>query len=72
MRSSSVKKYVGKAVVRLPVGVSPDVEQPQIHHGELLEHEAANDVRPRLTLQRIDIGAVINKALEAAGLMKRQ
>jgi feruloyl esterase len=72
VRSSSIKKYAGKAVARLPVGVSPDVEQSQIHHGELLEHEAANEVRPRLTRQRIDIGAVINKALEAAGLMKRK
>lgn len=72
VRSSSVKKYVGRAATRLPVGISRDVEQPQILHGELLEPEAAEDVRPKITRQRIDIGAVINKALEAAGLMKRQ
>lgn len=72
VRSSSVKKYVGRAASRLPVAISPYVEQPQILHGELLEHEAAEDLRPRITRQRMDIGAVINKALEAAGLVKRQ
>ena len=54
---------------RVPVRVSAD-RQPEILHGEILADEAEIPERPPAP-PRIDIGAVINKALTVAGLLRR-
>jgi poly(hydroxyalkanoate) depolymerase family esterase len=67
---SSTKKDVAAIAARLPAGRSVDTAQPQILHGEVMngakERRSAKPLPPR-----INIGAVINKALEAAGLLRR-
>ena len=55
---------------RLPAGLSADAE-PQVLHGEILTDDEERPARARAGSPRIDIGAVINKALEAAGLLRR-
>ena len=67
---SSTKKDMAAAAARRPAGKLVDAPQLQILHGEVSngveEDRSAKPVPPR-----IDIGAVINKALEAAGLLRR-
>ena len=43
----------------------------QVLHGEILTDDEEIPARARAASPRIDIGAVINKALEAAGLLRR-
>jgi len=51
----------------------PELAKPQILHVEILEDAEAEDVRSRPPFSRNSIGisAVITKALETAGLIKR-
>jgi poly(hydroxyalkanoate) depolymerase family esterase len=67
--SPSIKAAVAPSVTRLPASVSAD-PQPRILHGEILTDEAEIPEKPSAP-PRIDIGAVINKALEVAGLLRR-
>jgi poly(hydroxyalkanoate) depolymerase family esterase len=55
---------------RLPVTSPGNVAPRQMPHAEVLDRETEY-ADPRPAPPRIDIGAVITKALEAAGLMKR-
>ena len=71
VRSSSLIRKDGAASMALsPVSRSAD-PQPQILHGEILTDDVDTIERARPVPPRIDIGAVINKALEAAGLLRR-
>jgi feruloyl esterase len=71
VRSSSLIRKDGAAsMALLPVSRSAD-PQPQILHGEILTDDVDTRERARPVPPGIDIGAVINKALEAAGLLKR-
>ena len=66
--TSSIRTEAAVPAPRLPVTLSADTE-PQVLHGEILTDD---EERPaRAASPRIDIGAVINKALEAAGLLRR-
>jgi feruloyl esterase len=66
---SSARKDVTAAAARLPECAAADAAQAQILHGEVLDG-TENSRRASSTPPRIDIGAVINKALEAAGLIR--
>jgi poly(hydroxyalkanoate) depolymerase family esterase len=52
-------------------GISPDVPRPEILHGEVLQDGDGPDRAASARPPRIDVGAIIAKALEAAGLMRR-
>jgi poly(hydroxyalkanoate) depolymerase family esterase len=56
---------------RAIVSAAADGERPEILQGEIMDDEPRQNGGARSTPPRIDIGAVIAKALEAAGLMKR-
>jgi feruloyl esterase len=68
--ASSIRAGAAVPAPRLPASLSAET-QPQILQGEILTDEAEIPTRPRSAPARIDIGAVINKALEAAGLLRR-
>ncbi len=59
-----------KAAALLSFGKIAKPGQAQILHREAVE-DAETAARPRPTFSRIDIGAVITKALETAGLINR-
>jgi hypothetical protein len=50
----------------------PELVQPQILYGEILEEESSEYVTPKPMSPRINIGAVITKALETAGLIDKR
>jgi feruloyl esterase len=62
---------VAASTARVPANKIPELAQPQILHGEILGEESEY-VTPKPTSPRIDIGAVIAKALETAGLITRR
>jgi poly(hydroxyalkanoate) depolymerase family esterase len=68
--TSSIRTEAVAPVPRPPASLSADPE-PRILHGEILTDEAEIPTTARAAPPRIDIGAVINKALEAAGLLRR-
>jgi poly(hydroxyalkanoate) depolymerase family esterase len=68
--TASIRSGAAVPVPRLPASLSSET-QPQVLHGEILTDEAEIPTRARRAPPRIDIGAVINKALEAAGLLRR-
>ena len=53
------------------VSAAADMAQPEVLHGEIMDDGPRQNGGARSMPPRIDIGAVIAKALEAAGLMKR-
>lgn len=60
-----------RPVARLPVAVPENIAPRQMPHVEVVD-QGTEYVPPRPAPPRIDIGAVIANALQAAGLMKRQ
>jgi poly(3-hydroxybutyrate) depolymerase len=62
---------IAASTVRVPADKIPDSGQPAILNGEILE-EGSEDVRSKSLSSGIDIGAVITKALETAGLLPRR
>jgi feruloyl esterase len=66
--TSSIRAEAAVPARRLPANLSADTK-PQVLHGEILTDDEERP--PRAASPRIDIGAVINKALEAAGLLRR-
>ena len=70
-RSVSSADSVQKSSALLPVCKIPELVQPQILHGEILEDVTSKYVRPGRPPTRINIGAVITKALQTAGLINR-
>jgi poly(hydroxyalkanoate) depolymerase family esterase len=69
-RATSSIRTEAAVPARLPTNHSADAE-PQVLHGEILTDDEERPARERAASPRIDIGAVINKALEAAGLLRR-
>jgi poly(hydroxyalkanoate) depolymerase family esterase len=73
---SSSQRNAAPATPPLPVSVAADAIQARFLHGEVLNGEVLTD-EAEITgtassaPPRIDIGAVINRALEAAGLLRR-
>ena len=68
--TSSIRTNGAVPAPRLPAGLAADTK-PQALHGEILTDDEERPARARAGSPRIDIGAVINKALEAAGLLRR-
>ena len=68
--ASPSREHTAPAHARLPINIPADSPQPKILHGEVLDDAPADHLRHRPASSRIDIGAVITKALEAAGLMR--
>jgi poly(hydroxyalkanoate) depolymerase family esterase len=60
-----------RSPMKTAVSTLPELTQPQILHGEILDDETTETVRPTSRPPRIDIGAVITKALEKAGLLPK-
>jgi hypothetical protein len=56
--------------VRLSVDTPADGPHPEILYGDVLDKAAPEYPRQRPASPRIDIAAVITKALTAAGLMR--
>jgi feruloyl esterase len=68
--ASPTREHTEPAHARLPINIPADSPQPKILHGEVLDDAPVDHARHRPASSRIDIGAVITKALEAAGLMR--
>jgi poly(hydroxyalkanoate) depolymerase family esterase len=68
--ASPTREHTAPAHARLPINIPADSPQPKILHGEVLDNAPMDHARHRPASSRIDIGAVITKALEAAGLMR--
>jgi feruloyl esterase len=71
--ASPTREHTTPAHARLPINIPnipADSPQPKILHGEVLDNAPMDHARHRPASSRIDIGAVITKALEAAGLMR--
>jgi poly(hydroxyalkanoate) depolymerase family esterase len=66
-----IAKFFGLTGARALAKAAEGAERPGILHGEVLEPEPATDARAKSPPPRNDIGAIITRALEAAGLMKR-
>jgi feruloyl esterase len=69
VRSAARQERAATPHVRLPVKI-PAGRQPEILYGEVLDMAAPGHPRHGSAAPRIDIGAVITKALTAAGLMR--
>jgi poly(hydroxyalkanoate) depolymerase family esterase len=69
-RSTTRREYAATPHVRLPVKIPAEDPQPEILYGEVLDKAAPEYPRHRPASPRIDVGAVITKALTAAGLMR--
>jgi poly(hydroxyalkanoate) depolymerase family esterase len=70
-RLVSTEDSVMKSAALLPLSKIPELEQPQILHGEILEEATPGYESPGRPSLRINIGAVITKALQTAGLINR-
>ncbi len=68
--ASATREHLAPAHVRVPVNLPADSPQSKILHGEVLDDAAVDHARHRPASPRINISAVITKALEAAGLMR--
>jgi feruloyl esterase len=68
--ASAAREHAAAAQVRVPGHIPADGPQSKILHGEVFDDAAVDHARHRPASSRIDIGAVINKALSAAGLMR--
>jgi poly(hydroxyalkanoate) depolymerase family esterase len=70
-RSTTRREYAATPPhVRLPVKIPAEDPQPEILYGEVLDKAAPEYPRHRPASPRIDVRAVITKALTAAGLMR--
>jgi feruloyl esterase len=71
VRSASARReHAATPHVRLPVKIPAESPQPELLYGEVLDKAEPEYPRYRPASPRIDIGAVITKALTAAGLMR--
>jgi feruloyl esterase len=70
-RPQHVAPALRQSPIRAPAGELPPLTQAPILHGEVLEDAASKSTGPRPSRPRMDIGAVITKALEKAGLITR-
>jgi poly(hydroxyalkanoate) depolymerase family esterase len=71
VRSASPRpEHAATPHVRLPVKIPTESPQPEILYGEVLDKAEPEYPRHRPASPRVDIGAVITKALTAAGLMR--
>jgi poly(hydroxyalkanoate) depolymerase family esterase len=71
VRSASPRReHPATPHVQLPVKIPAESPQPEILYGEVLDKAAPEYPRHRPASPRVDIGAVITKALTAAGLMR--
>jgi poly(hydroxyalkanoate) depolymerase family esterase len=61
----------GTVAARPSAGAAEDAERSGILYGEVLGPESATEAQDRPAQPRVDISAIITRALEAAGLMKR-
>jgi poly(hydroxyalkanoate) depolymerase family esterase len=68
--ASATREQAATPHVRRPVALPADNPQPEILYGEVLDKAEPEYGRRRPASPRIDIGAVITKALTAAGLMR--
>jgi poly(hydroxyalkanoate) depolymerase family esterase len=68
--ASPTREHAASALVRLPADSPADSAQSEILYGEVLDDAAPEYPRHSPASPRIDIRAVITKALEAAGLMR--
>jgi feruloyl esterase len=68
--ASPTPEHAAPAHARLDINIPADRPQPKVLHGEVLDDAPMDHARRRPAFSRIDIGAVIAKALQAAGLMR--
>jgi feruloyl esterase len=69
--ASAPREHAAASRARLPVNTHADGPEPEILYGEVLDKAAPGYPRHRQApSSRMDIGAVITKALTAAGLMR--